>query len=93
LSDGEPYFHYTGDGGSMFSYNGPEAAKHTQTQVKKIRNNGYNVISYFIYDYMNPDSKNLFNTMYGSDANYINTESFVQITNTLNKKMMESVDI
>jgi hypothetical protein len=93
LSDGEPYFHYTGDGGSMFSYNGPEAAKHTQTQVKKIRSNGYNVISYFIYDYMNPESKNLFNVMYGSDANYINTESFVQITNTLNKKMMESVDI
>ena len=31
--------------------------------------------------------------MKGNDANYINTESFVQITNTLNKKMMESVDI
>ena len=35
----------------------------------------------------------MFKIMYGADANYINVENFVQIANTLNKKMMESLDI
>jgi len=94
MSDGEPYFTAYVDNQSVISYSNEEAAKHTQTQVKKIRNNGYTVISYFITDhYINPNSKELFKIMYGVDANYINVENYVQIANTLNKKMMESLDI
>lgn len=93
LSDGEPFFSYN-VGTAMVSYAGPAAAVHTQTQVKKIRNAGYNVISYFISDgYENPSSKQLFRTMYGEDSNFINVENIVQIAGTLNKKMMESLDI
>jgi len=93
MSDGEPYFSAYIDQ-SVISYSNEAAAKHTQTQVKKIRNNGYTVISYFITDnYINPNSKELFKIMYGIDANYINVENYVQIANTLNKKMMESLDI
>ena len=94
MSDGEPYFSTSIDNQHVIHYGNEEAAKHTQNQVKKIRNNGYNVISYFINDgYINPNSKDMFKIMYGADANYINVENFVQIANTLNKKMMESLDI
>lgn len=93
LSDGEPYFSYN-VGTACISYSGPSAANHTQAQVKKIRNAGYNVISYFISDnYFNPSSKELFRTMYGEDSNFINVDNIIQIAGTLNKKMMESLDI
>jgi uncharacterized protein YukJ len=94
MSDGEPFFSTCIDNQHIIHYGNEPAAKHTQTQIKKIRNNGYNVISYFINDgYINPNSRELFKIMYGVDANYINVENYVHIANTLNKKMMESLDI
>ena len=43
FSDGEPYFGYKG-----FSYSGQSAVKHTRKQVRRITENGVNVLSYFI---------------------------------------------
>jgi len=92
LSDGEPFFSYN-IGTNIVNYSGPSAAAHTQKQVNKIRNAGYNVISYFIADgYTNPASRDLFSKMYGNDSNFINVDNIVQIAGTLNKKMMESLD-
>jgi hypothetical protein len=95
LSDGEPYFSYRSNNGNV-PYYGEAAAKHTQLQVNKIRNAGYNVISYFITDNninVNTDSKERFKIMYGEDSNFINVDNISQIATTLNKKMMDSLDI
>jgi len=41
----------------------------------------------------NEASINLFKTMYGKDSVFINVENLNQIVNTLNKKMLESIDV
>jgi hypothetical protein len=94
ISDGEPFFMTKIDKVDIH-YSDEPAAAHTRSQVKKIRNAGYNVISYFISEYNDPGSKtsNIFRKMYGDDSNFINTDSMNQILNTLNKKMLDAVDI
>ena len=94
ISDGEPYFSTTSTNNLHIDYSGLDAAYHTRSQVKKIKNAGYEVISYFVndYDYGN-SSRGNFKIMYGDDSNFINVSNINQIANTLNKKMMESLDI
>lgn len=93
MSDGEPYFDVALDNRQHVSYHGAEAAYHTRKQVNKIKKNGYEVISYFISDYHINWSRENFKSMYGADANFINVNNINQIAVTLNKKMMESLDI
>jgi hypothetical protein len=92
LSDGEPHFTFESNKAWMM-YSGDSAARHTQHQVKKIQYAGYEIISYFISqgsgDEMN---KTLFKTMYGENSHFINVENITQIADTLNKKMMDSLD-
>jgi hypothetical protein len=69
---------------------------HTRTQVNKIRETGYNIISYFVTEYEGFGAETLrtnFRTMYGVDSNFINVENLNQIVKTINKKMMDSIDI
>jgi len=96
ISDGEPCFNYHSTGGIGFSYNGATALNHTRTQVNKIRETGYNIISYFVTEYEGFGAETLranFRTMYGVDSNFINVENLNQIVKTINKKMMDSIDI
>lgn len=93
ISDGEPAFIYSAPGGIYFHYCGAEGCNHTRKQVNKIRESGYNVISYFVSEYDCDTYRNNFKIMYGKDANFINVENLNQIVNTINTKMMDAIDI
>jgi nitric oxide reductase activation protein len=85
LSDGEPAF--------GVSYYGNVAAEHTKKQINKIREIGVSVLSYFV-ECNNTNSKlseknsNLFRTMYGKDAQFVDVQNVVQIAHTLNKMFL-----
>jgi hypothetical protein len=95
ISDGEPCFNYHNiTAGYSLSYTGNLACNHTKKQVNKIREAGYNVISYFVTEYdCLPESRNNFKTMYGVDAKFINIGNVNEIVKTINSKMMEAIDI
>jgi hypothetical protein len=97
ISDGEPCFYYNdSSAGIAFSYRDKSACEHTRTQVRKIKESGYNIISYFVSDYDSFDMEVLrqnFKTMYGNDAHFINVENLNQIVKTVNCKMMDAIDI
>jgi len=97
ISDGEPCFYYNdSSAGIAFSYRDKSACEHTRTQVRKIKESGYNIISYFVSDYDSFGMEVLrqnFKTMYGNDAHFINVENLNQIVKTVNCKMMEAIDI
>ena len=94
ISDGEPQFNIYSDNTFTCVYTGEVAADHTRKQVNKIKDLGYKIISYFISDsYILADTKRLFNSMYGSDAEFIDVTNLNRILMTVNKKMMDSIDI
>ena len=83
FSDGMPWFN---------SYAGEGAVNHTKQQVKKMRREGIKVISYFISGgYKSESSIDCFKTMYGKDAEYINTSNVISLAKTMNSKFLEAV--
>jgi len=97
ISDGEPCFSYNNtQTGIYFCYNDVKACEHTRKQVKKIKESGYNIISYFVSDYDTfglEATRENFKTMYGGDSHFINVENLNQIVKTVNDKMMNAIDI
>ena len=104
ISDGEPNFCFQeNETKSSLAYGGMPAAKHTKNQCMKIRKAGYKIISYFVTEHHNDYSnvpcygghsaRDLFKQMYGQDAIFTNVENLNQIVTTLNKKLLESIDI
>ncbi len=82
-SDGEP----TSVRGTSYSYNGVEF---TRRVVNGFRENGINVVSYFIKDaYLYESTVDNFRKMYGPDAQFINPESMTDVSKTLNRKFLE----
>ena len=83
FSDGWPGFD-----NSQISYGGTAARKHTAAQVKKMRQAGVQVLSYFIadYDFGHGSAMESFTQMYGKDAEFIDTSNMTQLAKTLNKK-------
>jgi hypothetical protein len=82
-SDGEP----TSVRGTSYSYNGVEF---TRRVVNGFRENGINVVSYFIKDaYLYESTVDNFRKMYGLDAQFINPESMTDVSKTLNRKFLE----
>jgi hypothetical protein len=82
-SDGEP----TSVRGTGHYYNGVDF---TRRVVNNFRENGINVVSYFIKDgYMYESTVDNFRKMYGPDAQFINPESMTEVSKTLNKKFLE----
>ena len=81
FSDGWPGFD-----NKQISYNGQYAVEHTAEQVKKIRQSGVSVLSYFISDGYFGSSKDQFQTMYGKDSEFIDVNNVTQLAKTLNKK-------
>ena len=95
ISDGEPCFSISNNNFSV-SYSGIAACQHTRKQVSKIRDNGYRIISYFVTEpngYKQPNLVENFKVMYGSDSHFINFDNLNQVVGTINKKMIESVDV
>ena len=88
FSDGCPTF-----SNNTISYEGDSAFKHTAEQVKKIRQSGVNVLSYFISEgYMGYDADN-FRKMYGSDANFIDVTELAPLVKSLNSKFEANLTI
>ena len=93
ISDGEPCFNIRTET-TCLSYSGTPAAQHTRKQVQKIREAGYKVISYYVTEYPNDTMhRDNFKIMYGEDSNFISFDNLTQIVKTLNKKMVDSVDV
>ena len=81
FSDGLPGFD-----NKEISYGGQYAVDHTAEQVKKVRQAGVGVLSYFISDGYYGSSKTQFEKMYGKDSEFINVDNMTQLAKTLNKK-------
>ena len=81
FSDGWPGFD-----NKEISYGGQYAVDHTADQVKKVRQAGVGVLSYFISDGYFGSSKSYFEQMYGKDSEFINVDNMTQLAKTLNKK-------
>jgi len=91
----DAYFLNMSDGMPMYSargihYNGSAALSHTKSQVKKLKDYGIKVLSYFIGDkYDSGGTMNNFRTMYGKDAEFINTERLVDLAKTMNNLFLK----
>jgi hypothetical protein len=93
LSDGEPTFSIS-SGTDSIHYGGNEAATHTNNQIKKMRANGINVLSYFITEYDSDrfegtEAWRIFKKCYDRDAKYVNVDNIMQIAKTLNQLFLK----
>lgn len=88
FSDGQPSYSIS-RGSDEISYSGESAALHTKKQVKKIRDSGIDVLSYFITDYgsnfEHSSDWRAFKTMYGNDAKYVNVENMFEVAKSMNE--------
>jgi hypothetical protein len=85
ICDGEPNF--TDDG---TNYYGNVAVEHTRKMVKKMKEQGINVMAYFVSDYgASGSSETKFKRMYGEDSRFIDIENIVPITKTLNELFLK----
>ncbi len=88
FSDGEPCYNISG-GTDDINYSGHSAALHTAKQVKKMKLNGINVLSYFISDYGRNIETNsswlTFKECYGNDAKCVNVENMFEVAKTMNE--------
>lgn len=94
ISDGMPFCQIKSNTGDSFEYRADDALKHTNEQVSKIRNFGYDVISYYVSEYISSNRedrcKTDFRKMYGKDSSFIDVESFNEISNVINLKLLEN---
>jgi hypothetical protein len=88
FSDGQPSYSIS-RGSDEIQYSGEPAAIHTKQQVKKIRESGIDVLSYFITDYgsnfEHSSDWRAFKTMYGNDAKYVNVENMFEVAKSMNE--------
>lgn len=85
ICDGEPNFSEDGT-----NYYGEVAVEHTRKMVKKMKEQGINVMAYFVSDYGAGDSsQRKFKKMYGEDSRFIDIENIVPITKTLNELFLK----
>jgi len=88
FSDGQPSYSIS-RGSDEISYSGEPAALHTKKQVKKIKDSGIDVLSYFITDYgsnfEHSSDWRAFKTMYGNDAKYVNVENMFEVAKSMNE--------
>jgi hypothetical protein len=88
FSDGQPSYSIS-RGSDEIQYSGEPAALHTKKQVKKIKDSGIDVLSYFITDYgsnfEHSSDWRAFKTMYGNDAKYVNVENMFEVAKTMNE--------
>ena len=85
MSDGEPNFE-----GNGMHYKGATAESHTKKQVTRMIKSNIQVISYFISTY-GEDSRSFttFKTMYGNNAHCINTGNILELSRTINERMLQ----
>jgi len=100
FSDGMPGFSYSvagtftnnpmgGWGRNYVGYSGEDAINQTRQIVNELRDNGINVLSYYIAEYYaNEATKRDFSRMYGADAVNVDVSNVTQVLQTLNKKLL-----
>jgi len=94
-TDKESYFLNFSDGMPMFSngvvdYYHDTAINHTKLMVKKIRERGIKVLSYYIGDsYDGNRYMGDFKRMYGKDSQFVDVTSVTAVSRTMNKKFLE----
>ena len=84
FSDGAPYFT-----NKTIEYYGDSAVKHTKKQIDNMRSRGIKILSYFITGeggFRGRDDSSNFKTMYGKDAESINTNQITQLAKSINTK-------
>jgi len=93
--DRESYFLNFSDGMPMFSndevdYHYDRAINHTKLMVKKIRERGIKVLSYFIGDGNGEDRyMEDFKRMYGKDSQFVDVTNVTAVSRSMNKKFLE----
>tara|TARA_R110000765_G_scaffold417305_1_gene519708 strand:- start:57 stop:2207 length:2151 start_codon:yes stop_codon:yes gene_type:complete len=87
FSDGAPYWS-GGIGNQSYYYGGDSACKHTAAQIKKMKERGIKIISYFI-ESTGANMNTQFKMCYGKDANLIDTNNVAQLAKTMNNKFLE----
>jgi len=85
ICDGEPNFSEDGT-----NYYGQVAVEHTRKMVRKMKDQGINVMAYFVSDYEHNSSRDKFKRMYGDDSSrFIDIQNIVPITKTLNELFLK----
>lgn len=94
ISDGEPAFD-----NNDIQYGGESAAQHTARVVNRIREQGINVLSYFVTEH-GDDSRapyhrgwNLFKQCYGKDAKWINVQNLAEVTRSMNELFLKKTPL
>jgi hypothetical protein len=94
ISDGEPTFD-----NNDIQYGGESAAQHTARVVNRIREQGINVLSYFVTEYGDESTSsynrgwNLFKQCYGKDAKWINVQNLAEVTRSMNELFLKKTPL
>jgi hypothetical protein len=93
FSDGQPCYSISTKTDSI-SYNGSAAAEHTNRQVKKMRDSGINVLSYFITEragdrFESSHDWEIFKKSYDKSAKYVDVENVFQVAKSMNELFLQ----
>jgi len=84
FSDGEPYYVMSAYG----YYSGSPAANHTYRQIKRMKQSGISVLSYFISEHRN-DSNRIFSESYKDSASFVDVSNMNSVVKTMNNLFMK----
>jgi hypothetical protein len=84
FSDGEPYYVMSAYG----YYSGSPAANHTYKQIKRMKQSGISVLSYFISEHRN-DSNRIFSESYKDSASFVDVSNMNSVVKTMNNLFMK----
>jgi hypothetical protein len=85
FSDGEPCF----EGGGMH-YSGDAAARHTSKRIRQMKENGINILSYFISSQGESGRAwDVFKQCYGDGAKIIDPRNMMQVAKTMNEMFLK----
>ena len=86
--DCEKYFINFSDGQPSFSnYEGPIAVEHTSKMIKLISSSGIKILSYYISS-QEFNISDIFKSMYGKFARFINVNNIIELANSLNQMFL-----
>jgi hypothetical protein len=96
FSDGQPCYNINSKTDSI-SYSGHSAAEHTNKQVKKMRDSGMNVLSYFITErasdrFESSNDWDIFKKSYDKSAKYVDVENVMQVAKTMNDLFLQKAN-
>lgn len=84
FSDGEPYY-----SNPNINYHGETAAVHTYNQVKRMKMNGIDILSYFIHDMGYGYNSKTFKMSYGDSASFVDVSNVSSVIKTMNGLFMK----